>query len=226
VPTFKFIFCQHRAAERKRGPLVRAVRGAPRNWRSHRATKSYGARAGFVCLLVDCSAAAMLAVQDLSPELVRSKFGRCGLVTSLPGIGKAWRRPRLPLVTVGAFRHFVRCDVLVQALQDGLGRRRSAVRAIGASNDPSIEKKDQAAPSDQQHRHRDRFKDAVAFKVRFDRPDDAQDDDEDPPVPSYQVEQPKLWVHLRAVKKSCTRRGQVDDSTGLPRSPLDLEILR
>jgi hypothetical protein len=46
---------------------------------------------------------------------------------------------------------------------------------------PSIDKKDQPAPGYDQQRRFDRFNDAVAFKVAFDRPDDAQDDDENPP---------------------------------------------
>jgi hypothetical protein len=67
-------------------------------------------------------------------------------------------------------------------------RAQSAVPAIGASEGPSIKKKDQPAPSYNEQRRFDRFNDAVAFKVAFDRPDDAQGDDEDPPVPSHQVE--------------------------------------
>jgi hypothetical protein len=75
-----------------------------------------------------------------------------------------------------------------------------------ARQDPSVEKKDQPAPSYDQQRRFDRFNDAVALKVTFDRPDDAQDDDEDPPVPSHQVEQPKLWVHLRARERAPPER--------------------
>jgi len=43
---------------------------------------------------------------------------------------------------------------------------------------PSIDKKDQPAPGYDQQRRFDRLNDAVAFKVAFDRPDDAQDDNE------------------------------------------------
>jgi hypothetical protein len=72
---------------------------------------------------------------------------------------------------------------------------------------PSIDKKDQSAPGYDQQRRFDRFNDAVAFKAAFDRPDDADDDDEDPPVPSYQVEQSELWVHLRALESAPPERG-------------------
>jgi hypothetical protein len=83
----------------------------------------------------------------------------------------------------------------------------SAVPAIGASEGPSIKKKDQPAPSNNEQGGFDRFNDAVAFKVAFDRPDDADGDDEDPPVPPHQVEQPELWVHLRARQRAPPVRG-------------------
>jgi hypothetical protein len=72
---------------------------------------------------------------------------------------------------------------------------------------PSIDKKDQPAPGYDQQRCFDRFDDAVALKVAFDCPDDANDDDENPPVSSYQVEQSKLWVHLRARESAPPERG-------------------
>jgi hypothetical protein len=72
---------------------------------------------------------------------------------------------------------------------------------------PSIDKKDQPAPDYDQQRRFDRFNDTIAFKVAFDRPDDAQDDNEDPPVPSHQVEQSELWVHLRARESAPPKRG-------------------
>jgi hypothetical protein len=73
---------------------------------------------------------------------------------------------------------------------------------------PSIKKKDRAQISAEQQRRLDRFKNAVALKLAFDGPDGGQHDEQGPPIPSDQVEQPKLWVHLRARGKSPAGAGQ------------------
>jgi hypothetical protein len=71
-----------------------------------------------------------------------------------------------------------------------IGREDFSHFAIGLPEHPSIEKKDHAVPCDDQQWRCHRFEDAVAFKAAFDRPDDAQDDNEDPPVLTHKVKQP------------------------------------
>jgi hypothetical protein len=83
----------------------------------------------------------------------------------------------------------------------------STATAVNTPNDPSIQKKDQAAPHGEQQRHRDRFADAVALEVAFDGPDDTQHNDEDPPVPTHKVEQPEFRVHIAGREKAPREAG-------------------
>jgi hypothetical protein len=74
---------------------------------------------------------------------------------------------------------------------------------------PSIEKKNRPEISASKQGRLDGFEDAVAFEPTSDGRDGAQHDEKGPPIPSHQIKQPTLWVHLRARGKSPSEAGSV-----------------